>query len=288
MLWDLLYGLDLFAIALFLLSYYLTCYRRGYRIDFWHWNLFLTCVLPNLLMLPFAGSELNAATLGQDFQRVVAALPEIFLITLLGYFSMLAGGSLWRLRTGLGLRRAAASILDIIPRCSMMVMSSRRLLVFQASLCVVAQVAVLAIYFANSGFGFDLRLYTFAHPWVRPVALIISNYSIYVGSHCFARYADTKERALLVSTLLISLGLVFFGSRSNLLGIYFGVMMCYLIKLRNKISLFRVFGLGATIVTVALYLGRLRGGVASLSDFLGSLFFLLFYGDNFSDLRDFS
>jgi hypothetical protein len=37
----------------------------------------------------------------------------------------------------------------------------------------------------------------------------------------------------------------------------------------------------------ALYLGSVRDGVASVSDFLASLTFLLLYGSNFSDLRDF-
>jgi oligosaccharide repeat unit polymerase len=287
MSWSALYVLDVIGIALFLISYYRNCYRRGYRIDFWHLGLFLSCVLPNMLMLPFARSELNAIVLGQDFPAVVTVLPDVFLIALLGYFSVLVGGSLWRLRVGLGLRKAGANILNIVPRCSIMLISSRRLLVFQALMCIVSQVAILAVYFANSGFGFDLRAYTFAHPWVRPVALIISNYSIVIASHCLARYADTREKVLLLSTLLISVGLVFFGARANLLAIYLGVLVCYLVKLRDKVNLLYLFGLAATMILGALYLGSVRGGVASLSEFLSSLAFLLLYGNNFSDLRDF-
>jgi oligosaccharide repeat unit polymerase len=287
MSWNALYILDLIGIGLFLISYYRNCYRRGYRIDFWHVSLFLSCVLPNLLMLPFARSELNAIVLGRDFPAVVAVLPEVFLIALLGYFSMLVGGSLWRLRVGFGLRNAGIGILNFLPRNSMMLMSSRTLLVFQASLCIASQTAILAVYFAQSGFGVDLRGYTFAHPWVRPVALIISNYSIVIASHCFARYADTKEKVLMLSTLLISIGLVFFGARASIVAIYFGVLLCYLVKLRDKVSLLRLFGLGAVMITAALYLGSVRDGVASLGKFFASLAFLLFYGSNFSDLRDF-
>ncbi len=56
MSWNLLYVLDAFSISLFAISYYLNCYRRGYRIDIWHSQLFLICVLPNMIMLPFAKS----------------------------------------------------------------------------------------------------------------------------------------------------------------------------------------------------------------------------------------
>src|ERR1700716_3859858 len=101
MSWNLLYALDLFAISLFAISYYRNCYRKGYRIDFWQLQLFFICVLPNMLMLPFARSEANAVVLFQDFGSVVAVLPDVFLITLLGYFAMVAGGGLWRLRVGL-------------------------------------------------------------------------------------------------------------------------------------------------------------------------------------------
>jgi len=287
MSWNALYVLDVVGIALFLISYYRNCYRRGYRIDFWHLGLFLSCVLPNMLMLPFATNELNKVVVGQDFPSVVTVLPDVFLIAMLGYFSVLAGGSLWRLRIGLGLRQTLANILNVVPRCSVMLISSRRLLVLQALMCIVSQAAILAIYFANSGFGFDLRAYTFAHPWVRPIALIISNYSIVIASHCFARYADTREKVLLLSTLLLSGGLVFFGARANLLAIYLGVLVCYLVKRRDKVSLLRLFGLAATMIIGALYLGSVRDGVASLSEFLASLAFLLLYGSNFSDLRDF-
>ena len=48
---------DAFAIVHYSqFLYYRNCYRKGYRIDFWHTNLFLLCVFPNMIMLPFAKS----------------------------------------------------------------------------------------------------------------------------------------------------------------------------------------------------------------------------------------
>src|ERR1700761_8965628 len=99
--WSVLYTLDGFAILLFVISYWRKCYRRGYKIDFWHVNLFLGCVFPNLIMLPIARSELNGIVLGQDLQAVQAVLPYVFLITLVGYSAMLAGSEFWRLQLGI-------------------------------------------------------------------------------------------------------------------------------------------------------------------------------------------
>ena len=288
MSWNLIYALDVFAMLLFAISYYRNCYRRGYRIDIWHSQLFLFCVLPNMIMLPFSKSELNAPVVGHDFAAVVAVLPDIFLITLVGYFSILAGGFAWRIRIGLGIRKLTIKLLDVVPQCSMMLMSSRSLLVFQSLLCLALQIIVLAIYFIHDGFGFDLRHYTFANPELRPVALVVSNYSIIIASHCLARYIDKKERALLTYTLLLSFGLVFFGARSNILSIYISILLCYLIKLRTRVSLLKLVSIISIILVGGLYLGSVRAGQYSLGDFFALLAMAILYGNNFSDLRDFA
>jgi len=285
---NLLYGLDLAAIALFAISYYRNCYRRGYRIDFWHAEIFLLCVFPNMMMLPFARSELNIIVLGADLDAVIAAVPTVFLITLLGYFAILLGGKLWRLRAGLGVRQATTYVLDIVPRCSMMLMSSCPVLVVQSAICLLLQFLILALYFSANGFAFDLRAYTFENPTLRPVALIISNYSIVIASHCLARYIDTKERILLPCTLGLTFGLVFFGARGNLLAIYMSVLLCYFVKMRDKISVLRIAAVTGVIIVFGFYLGSLRGGSYSVGGFFGTFIDMVFYGNTFSDLRDFA
>lgn len=287
MSWNALYALDGILLTLFAFSYYFKCYRKGYRIDFWYAQLFLLCVFPNMIMLPFARSELNVIVLGKDLNAVVAVLPIVFLITVVGYFAVLIGGGLWRLQLGMGARSTADRVLQIVPRCSMMLMSSRGVLVFQSAFCLLFQFLILVFYFSRSGFAFDLRSYTFENPALRPVALLISNYSIIIASHCLARYIDKKERILLACTLLLTFGLVFFGARGNLLSIYLSVLLCYVVKLRRKISLFRIVVAGAFIVAFAFYLGNVRSGEYSLGGLFGSLVFLVFYGNTFSDLRDF-
>src|SRR5205085_249431 len=190
--WSALYCIDVIALAHFIISYYRRCYRQGYRIDFWHAQLFLSCVLPNMLMLPFARSELNVIVVGNDMAGIIDVLPTVFLISLSGYFATLAGGALWRLQAGLGIRKVAIKILDLVPQSSRMLMSSRNVLVFQSVLCVFLQASILGFYFSQNGFGFSLRDYTFANPGLRPVALFISNYSVIIASHSLARYVDTK------------------------------------------------------------------------------------------------
>jgi oligosaccharide repeat unit polymerase len=109
-----------------------------------------------------------------------------------------------------------------------------------------------------------------------------------IASHSLARYIDKKERILLACTLLLSFGLVFFGARSNIASIYINILLCYLIRLRAKVSLLKLASMISVILLTGLYLGNVRSGQYSLGDFFAFLAVALLYGNNFSDLRDFA
>ena len=283
-----LYLFDLIALGTFAVSYYRTCYRKSYRMDFWHLELLLLCVIPNMLMLPFAGSAPNALILGSDYRTVAAVIPRVFLVTLFGYVTFLAGGSLWRLHLGIGIRARVARALGLIPRCSMMLMSSGRLLIMQTFICLTFEIGLLTFNYANRGFNFDLRSLAFEKPALRPILQVTSFYSIIIASHCLARYLDRKEKSLLYCNLSLAAGLLLFGSRGGLLSIYLNLLVCVIMKRRRNVSLLRLGVIAAFILCFIFYLGNVRGGEYSPIAFATSIVFLLFYGNNFSDLRDFA
>ena len=286
--WNEAYVVDCFGILVFLVSYYRSCYRKGYRLDLWHAHIFLFCVLPYMLLLPFGRSELNTVIVGQDFAGIVEILPRVFLVAMAGYLAIFVGGSLWSLRLGAGVRRAVSRVLDVGPQCSTMLMSSCGILVCLSLVCIAAQLAILCIYFASNGFGFNLRAYTFENPGIRPFSQLASLCSMVVVSHCTARYLDTKERVLLVCAFLLTFGLLFFGQRGNLVFAYLNLAVCYIVQRRNTISLLRIGSLGVGLLMLIFYLGNVREGLYSLGEFFTSLAFLALYGNNICDLRDFA
>jgi oligosaccharide repeat unit polymerase len=288
MSWPQLYDVDAVMLSLFAFSYYRNCYRKGYRIDVWHAQLLFFCVFPYLVMLYFARSPLNAVIVGEDFNRIVAAVPHVFMIVLAGYLSVLVGGELWGIRLGAGIRKTAAEVLEIIPRNSAMLMSSQDLLVVLSLGCALLQSILLALYFSHNGFGFDLRAYTFANPGIRPFAQVTALSSVIVASHCFARYVDTRELSLLACALVLSFGLVFFGQRGNIFAIYMYAGLCYFVRLRTRVSLLKICIFVGVLLALVLYLGNAREGKYSISAFFESAGFLMLYGNNFTDLRDFA
>jgi oligosaccharide repeat unit polymerase len=286
--WGLLYILDLFSFLFFLVTYYRNCYRHGYRIDFWNFQIFLLCVIPAMAMLPFERDDLNAIIVGQDLPRIIEAMPRVFLVVTTGFLALYLGGNLWRLQLGIGMRRSAHKMLNVFPRTSLMIMSSRSVLIGLSAICLCMQAIMLSIYFSRTGFGFDLRAYTFLNPGIRPFVLITSSMTVVVASHCFARYVDKKERILLVCTLLSATGLLFFGQRTNIALIFINVGLCYLIKLKSRVSIFRIVLMAASAITLGFYLSSLRDGQYSLELFFAGLTFVAFYGNTFCDMRDFA
>ena len=288
MLWPALYLLDVFALVVFLMTYYGMCYRRGYRIDFWSSQVFLYLVIPDMLLLPFARSDLNALVLGNDLARVVEVIPVVFLINMIGFAALNLGGGLWRVRVGAGVRTAAKRFLEMGPKCSMMLMSSREVLVLLVLVCLSLQGLLLGLYFTRNGFGFDLRAYTFENPGLRPLAQITALATVVVASHCLARFVDTREKVLLGGTVLLSFGLLFFGQRTNIALVFMNVTICYLVRLRSRVNLFKVIFLVAGLIALVFYLGNVREGQYSVQVFLASIAMLALYGNTFCDLRDFA
>lgn len=285
---EVLYYVDAIAVLAFFLSYYFNCYRKGFKVDVWHTYLFLNCVLVDQLMLPFAGSDLNRYALGGLVTAAQESIARAFDISLCGFIAIWIGGALWNTTLGLGLRDISSSILEFIPRQSRLLMSSRQLLVFQAFACLMAEIVLAAVYFKNSGFGFDLRAYSFENPSLRPIAMAVSSYSVVIASHSFARYMDTKERSLLIYIFLLTFGLLPFGARSDLVAIFFMVFLCYLMKRRRRVKLIWIAAIVVMAVFMGMYLGALRSGIYSITAFMAMAVFAIFYGNSFSDLRDFS
>ncbi len=286
--WDLLYTLDLCAFLFFLATYYRNCYRHGYRIDFWNSQIFLYCAIPIMAMLPFERDDLNAVIVGQDLPKIIEAMPTAFIVAISGFFALYIGGNLWRVQLGIGLRRTVNEGLNVFPRMSLMIMSSRSVLVGLSAVCLCLQAIILSIYFSGAGFGFDLRAYTFLNPGLRPITQIAALMSVMVASHSFARYVDTKEKVLLGCTLSIAAGLIFFGQRTNIALIFINVGLCYLVKLKSRVSILRIVLMGAFAITLGFYLSSLRDGQYSIGLFLAGLGFMAFYGNTFCDMRDFA
>ena len=277
----------IFFVIHFCWSYYWNCYRKGYAMDIWHFSLFNTLVLIHI-MLPFSRSDLNVYAIGAAVRGMQAHVTQAYLISALGYAGILVGGSMWRLQLGLGLRSSFARVVETPRRLALVLLDSRPLLIAHGVVAISLLGAVLSYYFATSGFGLNLRGALLHNPALRAVSNFASFYSLLIGSYCLARAYARRERALLWIVGLIALMQIFSGTRFNIVALFpLTVSIIIMRRGRRFNPLWLIGGLPALIILGSL-LDALRQPGLSFQQSFAQLGLSTFYGNSYSDLRDFA
>jgi len=283
-----LYFIDVVVIIGFVVSYFRNCYSKGYRLDFWYLFVFLNCIFVNCILYPFSKSSLNVIALGGLYEQAAQYSDQAFVICLFGYAGVLVGGRCWDLRLGIGVRRRVSGLLDLIPNQSLRLMNSEPTLLTQAMICLLLQALILSIYFKEAGIAFDLRSYTMVNPSLRPLARFAADYSVLIASHCLARFVDRREPVMLLSTASLGAGLLFFGARGNIAEIFLMVGICWIVSLRQRIGILRLGMVAFVGLFIIFYVGMLRVGEYSPALVFVRMPIEIFFGNAFSDLRDFA
>ena len=277
-----------FFIAHFLWSYYWNCYRKGYTIDLWHFELAFN-VFAIYIMLPFSRIDLNALVIGPGLWRHTAPfVNEAYFISALGYAGILAGGNLWRLRLGLGLRRGFDRVIEWPLQGALNVLRAPRLVFVHCAISLALLGTTLAIYFAHSGFGFNLRGLLLVMPALRPLAQFAAFYGIMAGSYALARYAIYRERSMLVPPLMIAVAFCFYAERSDIIGVFMLALIVSMVRMRRRLRLVYLAAGVVGILFVAMLLDALRRPNFSPVAVLQRFGFNVFFGNSFSDTRDFA
>lgn len=268
-------------------SYYWNCYRKGYTLDVWHSSLLFNVFIIHV-MLPFSRSNLNVISIPYQLKRTQAHVDEAYLISALGYAALLVGGSLWRVELGLGIRRAFDRFVELPARASFFLLNSRPLLLLSGAFGLIMMAGVLLTYFATAGFGFNLRALLLVSPRLRPFAQFSAFYCVMIASYCFDRFFQLREKLMLVISLLMVCGFVFYGERGNIFAIPVGAIYVSLIRFGRRIRLYWVCAGAAGTMLLVFVLDALREPNFSMSTVVGRLLFNIFFGNSFSDTRDFA
>jgi oligosaccharide repeat unit polymerase len=276
------------CVAHFFWSYYWNCYRKGYNMDVWHFSLLFNLFIVHV-MLPFSRSDLNALALGAWLlRRTQDHVTESYLISAFGYICIVLGGALWRVHLGFGMRRFFSRIIELPARGSLLLLRSRVVLICHGVIAVAIMAAVLLYYFKSAGFGFNLRKFLLVNTALRPVAQFSAFYSVLIGSYCLARFYEYRERSMMVIVSLITLGMLFYGERGGLFAIATMTILVFFLKRGRRLNLFRL-GIGICCAAVlAALLDALREGGLSLHSMAAGFLISTFYGNSFSDTRDFA
>lgn len=277
------------CLLLYIYTWYSDCYRKGYKIDFWHYSLFLPYVITMHIMYPFSGSILNDITTGGRMIYISEYIDQAYLYCLLGYILTYCGYFFAKSKNKYNIVISKLLIQvnstggDMIEK----VLDSK-VIVRLMSILLFFTTAIFFLYsFIKFGMAYNYRDLLLADQ--NMTTLFNSWNSIFsaLGVFIIIGFFQKKDKFLIYILILVLFLAFFTGSRGTIFFTLFGGVIIYLIGLKKKLSLKYLTVLIVGSFIALSYMGTLRSGKEYESNSEFFLFSLLF-GNNFSDLRDFA
>lgn len=274
----------------FIFSYYFLCLKRGFKIDFWHSTIFIGYILPLFIVYPFAGSYFNENTIGEKIFYIRGKVDLAFLISLVGYIFTYIGFYYHDFTYKKSFFYMTINKLnDIISELMYFSIKSNAAFRFIYMIAFATSLIVTLLLLNKYGFSFNLRANALADGTIRSIFnLIIISLIPVVLSMTLVRYLEIKSKITFFAALMLMLSLLISGSRSTLFTPIVSVLIIYFISKKKNISIFKIILVGIVLLSFLSYFSNLRNGIYSYLASFNSLFTMTFYGNSFSDLRDFA
>lgn len=275
-------------IAHFFYSYYNYCYKSGFKIDFWHFNIFLFYVLPIHIIYPFAASDFNVISTGSSILLIQEYVDEAYVVSTIGYIFTYVG--FYFLNTNSSkeiIYRLTSKLSLFFEKIVNTIIRDKYIMIILSSFLVIF--TVIGLIYAISFFGltFNLRsafyadesiLKSFFNLWTA----LFTNISGFI----LIRYLYKKEFFFIVIYIFTSLFAIFSGTRSTIIFPFLNSFLFYLISRKLHLNLRQLFLTGAISLFLIFALERLRREDSSANSI--TFIYSFFYGNSFSDVRDFA
>lgn len=277
--------LDILLIVISGYVYYKICYRKNMIFDLWHCYLIFPFFISTLVMYPFAGAKYNYAAEGILAIQASQFTNYAFLINFIGYIFMYCGLLWYITQKGFFLKKLNCPV-DSYSGFIEKVVFDKTSIQTIAKVIIVVGSMILLYSFYEYGFSVYLRWFAMRDGIYR---IIYNSYFGALVPICgmwfLISYMQTKNKKFLYVFLFVLLSSMFSGSRTTMLiclvegfYIYYFVNKKY-IKTKNVICVFVGIFLGAFV------LDAFRSGNFSEIE---KMYFNIFYGKTFSDIRDFA
>ena len=285
----LLFILNGVLILHFIFSWWRTYKKTGWKIDFWHFTVGLQFVVPVFFMYPFIGSPLNIGAMGNAYYRVEPFIGQAYLITILGYVSLIIGTYYFETFHESSL---IFSFIKPLTGFSEVIYCVIRNSFLIYSLSLVTMLLLIFLLFIQIRLGYlgNPRAFVLANSFYRPYFnFIISLYPL-IPQALTLRYLVFKKKADLVLFFIIIFFGVFTGSRGTILYPLVSCLMFYVYHRRGVVNLFSLSASGLFFAFNAMLIGYWRDTMDNfeLFNFFQNLGYRFFYGNAFSDTRDFA
>jgi oligosaccharide repeat unit polymerase len=246
-------------------------------------------ILPFVIIYPFAASNLNAISTGDKIERIKDFVDTAYLISLLGYFSMYIGYYLYNVFKRNSLLYFFS--VKINGKLSWFLYKSIISKYANNMLAFIGFALIFLLYsivISKYGFNTNFRHYMLSDGGLRPLFNFTISYVSIIITIFLIRYLDSKNKRFLVISIAFAGFMMLTGSRAAATFPILVAYIFYVIARRRRINLVNVVITGFVFTFVILFLGQLRNGNIDLLSLFSSIWVKIFYGNNFSDLRDFA
>lgn len=282
--------LNTILIVHFFSSWYLSYKKTGWKLDYWNFSMLLIYFVPYLLMYPFAGSLLNALAVGSSITIIQDQVNKAYLISFAGYMCMFLGK---RIFDKFYLRNFINYLFILPIKCSVSRIYTSILshkLTSRLSFFAFTIVFVFILFMAyKAGLILSPRDYFQNDDSIRPMYNFMLVLSSLIAQILIARvfiYNKLSDKIILAIYLVLSL---FLGARSSIIAPIIEIYTFNIfLRKKGKISLLKLSVTGFFMLFLVLYLDAIRSGDTSIANTLTGMAISTFYGNSFSDLRDFA
>lgn len=276
-------------ILLFLYDWYRLYKRTGMSLDYWTMTMCLTYFLPFLIIYPFSSSIFNVMSVGDNIFLIQDTINIAYYIFLLGYASMYFGRYIFdrsKYNTVLNkvfIRPIKSTLSKYFLACVKSVYTSTILFLIY----FVSLIAILL--FARSTGTTDVRGIFQANPAIRALYNFVLILSSVVSLLLISRIFQFNRRFDKICLFLFFIITIFIGARAYLAQPIINLFAFYVfIKQKGKINLVKVFSIGFVVLFLGVGLNMLRSGDLSISGLASGFAEQIFFGNSYSDLRDFA
>jgi oligosaccharide repeat unit polymerase len=276
-------------ILLFLYDWYRLYKRTGMSLDYWTMTMCLTYFLPFLIIYPFSSSIFNVMSVGDNIFLIQDTINIAYYIFLLGYASMYFGRYIFdrsKYNTVLNkvfIRPIKSTLSNYFLACVKSVYTSTILFLIY----FVSLIAILL--FARSTGTTDVRGIFQANPSIRALYNFVLILSSVVSLLLISRIFQFNRRFDKICLFLFFIITIFIGARAYLAQPIINLFAFYVfIKQKGKINLVKVFSIGFVVLFLGVGLNMLRSGDLSISGLASGFAEQIFFGNSYSDLRDFA
>jgi oligosaccharide repeat unit polymerase len=282
-------AINILLIAHFVYDWYKLYKTTGMTMDYWTLTMSLSYFMPFLIIYPFSSSIFNVISVGDNIWLIQDAIDTAYFIFLLGYTSMYFGRYLfdrYKYKTFMN----AILIRPFKGTLSRLFLSTVKSIYTTSILFLIYFLALLAILaYARSIGEVDVRAIFQANPAIRAlynfVLILSSLVSLLLIGRVF-QYNKLFDKILLFLFFLMT---VFIGARSYTAQPIIYLFAFYvLFVLKGRINLWKVFGIGFTVLFLGIGLSSVREGNYSLTSIAATFVSQVLYGNSYSDLRDFA